>query len=369
MESISFFDTYIDKTAKEQVLSVISSTFLSEGKKVKEFEIALMSELNLNNLVTVNSGTSALHLALVLAGVKAGDEVILPAQTFIASGLAVLMQKAQPVFCDINYDDGNIDIDQIENHITVNTKAIMAVHWAGLPCDMDKLQLIAEKHNLIIVEDAAHALGAHYKETPIGSISDYTCFSFQAIKHLTTGDGGAISIKDISKYEEAKRRRWFGLDRENSLVSELGERDFNVKELGYKYHLNDFAASLGLANIKTLSERLIRRQEICNFYDEEFSGNTNIRLFCKNKYGNSSSNWLYGFHVERRDDFIRHLKANGIPTSVVHQGIDKNDIFGGKQETLFNQRKFDSSQIHIPIHNSLSDEQIDYIANTIKRGW
>jgi perosamine synthetase len=369
MKPINFFDTLIDKEAGSNVLSVLNTTFLSEGAVVKEFESSLEKNLNVENIVTVNSGTSALHLSLVLAGVGPGDEVILPPQTFIASGSTILMQQAKPIFCDINYDDGNINVEAIEDKITSKTKAIMVVHWAGLPCDMDKIKIIAERYNLAIIEDAAHAIGAEYKSSAIGSISDYTCFSFQAIKHLTTGDGGAIAIKNYNKYIEAKRKRWFGLDRENSQVSDLGERDCNVFELGYKYHLNDLVASLGLSNLKNLKQQLIKRREIAFLYDKNLKDVSSINLFKKDKYKNLNSNWLYGFHVEGRDNFIKYMKANNIPVSVVHQGIDKNNIFGGKDAALINQRRFDESQIHIPMHGSLSTEQTEFIIETIKKGW
>jgi perosamine synthetase len=172
---------------------------LSEGRLVKEFEEKLEKELGLKNPIAVNSGTSALHLAIVLAGIGPGDEVILPAQTFIATGLVIAQEKAVPVFADIQYKTGNIDPNKIEEKITKKTKAILVVHWGGTPCDMDEIHTIAKKHKLVVIEDAAHALGATYKKRPIGSISDFTCFSFQAIKHLTTGDGGAVCVKDPKK--------------------------------------------------------------------------------------------------------------------------------------------------------------------------
>lgn len=368
-QSINFFDTFVSPSAAGKVCEVLASTFLSEGSLVKEFELKLQSEFKVRNAAALNSGTSALHLALVLAGVGPGDEVILPAQTFIASGLVVLMQGASPVFCDINYEDGNISPEDIGRRITERTKAIMAVHWAGLPCDMDAIGKIAEKHNLVVIEDAAHALGATYKGAPIGSISDYTCFSFQAIKHLTTGDGGAICVADDGKYREAKRRRWFGLDRDGSKISVLGEREYNVTELGYKYHLNDFCAALGLANLEYYWERQKRRASVVDLYDSNLRSCSGVTLFGRQSYECESAHWLYGMHVERRDDFISHMKHHGIPVSVVHQGIDKNSVFGGLCEHLVNQRRFDQSQIHIPMHSSLSLDQVQYITETIKKGW
>ena len=163
MDKIDFFNTAVSKEAITKVGEVLSSTFLSEGKLVAEFETALFEKTGIVNAVALNSGTSALHLALVVAGIGKGDEVIIPSQTFIATGLAVMMTGATPVFADIEYETGNIDPLDIVKKITLNTKAIMPVHWGGYPCDMDEIKAIAINHNLLIIEDAAHPIGATYK--------------------------------------------------------------------------------------------------------------------------------------------------------------------------------------------------------------
>jgi perosamine synthetase len=366
--NIPIFNTSIDPAAFDRVKSVLDTTFLSEGKLVKEFEQKLSEVLGLANPVAVNSGTSALHLALALAGVKEGDEVILPAQTFVASGLAIMMQKATPIFADIRYEDGNIDPISIEEKITEKTKAIMPVHWAGYPCDMEEIQAIADKHNLKVIEDAAHALGATYKNKPVGSLSDFTCFSFQAIKHLTTGDGGAVCCKDNKDRDNGFIKRWFGIDRANSKPSILGEREYDISEIGYKYHLNDYSAALGLANLENFKNRLQKRREIAKKYNEAFKDISGITLF---DYQNDreSAYWLFGMHVENRENFINALKDKDITASVVHLGIDHNSIFGGKDQELTNQRNFDKTQINIPLHDGLTDENVDLIINTIKAGW
>lgn len=369
MDKIDFFNTAVSRDAFIKVAEVLSSSFLSEGKLVVDFENALFENAGVVNAVATNSGTAALHLALVVAGVGAGDEVIIPAQTFIATGLAVLMTGAIPVFADIQYDTGNIDPLDVEKKITHNTRVIMPVHWGGYPCDMDALRTIATAHNLLIIEDAAHAIGATYKENSIGAISDMTCFSFQAIKHLTTGDGGALACRHPAHYEKAMALRWFGIDRKNSPVGLLGEREYNLCLIGYKYHLNNYAAALGLANINELSANLKRRREIARFYNSELGNVAGINLF-NYKGDRESAYWLYGFHVENREAFILHLKQADIPSSVIHLGIQKNDIFTNtSKQTLPVQYAFDKSQIHIPVHNDLTDEQIQLIVKTIKAGW
>ncbi len=365
---ISLFTTFVHPSALKRVGAVLASTFLSEGKLVKEFENRLSNELGMVHPAALNSGTSALHLALEVAGVGRGDEVILAPQTFIASALTVVQVGAKPVFADIQYNTGNIDSTDIEHRITSRTKAIMVVHWGGYPCDMAEIQVIADKYNLVVIEDAAHSPGATYQNRAIGSISDYTCFSFQAIKHLTTGDGGALCARDPEKSREVFRRRWFGIDRANSPMSELGEREYDLTDIGHKYHLSDYAAALGLANLEEFAERMVQRRNLVQRYETGLQNVAGITHF-EHKDDRESAHWLYGFHVENRLQFIRALRANGIAASVVHDGIDNNTLFGGKRLDLTNQRRFDDTQIHIPLHDDLTTDQVDYIVDVIKQGW
>ncbi|WP_133273810.1 DegT/DnrJ/EryC1/StrS family aminotransferase [Hymenobacter radiodurans] len=368
MGNISMFNTFVHPSAQSRVSEVLSTTFLSEGKLVKEFEARLAAELGMVNPAALNSGTSALHLAMAVSGIGHGDEVIMAPQTFIASAISVVQEGATPVFSDIQYETGNIDPASIKDKITERTKAIMAVHWGGYPCDMDEIHALARQYNLIVIEDAAHAPGATYKSRAIGSISDFTCFSFQAIKHLTTGDGGALCCTGSENAREVFRRRWFGIDRAHSPVSEIGERIYDLTDVGYKYHLSDYAAALGLANLEGFEERMQYRRQLVRQYHDGLSQVSGVTLF-EHKTDRESAHWLFGFHVENRLEFIRTLKAKGIASSVVHDGIDKNTLFGGKKMDLINQRRFDETQIHIPLHDALLPEQIEYIINTIKQGW
>jgi perosamine synthetase len=363
---MNFFYSHISPKSIELVVQVLKSGFISEGKMVKTFEQELESVLGLTNPVALNSGTSALHLALVLAGVGPEDEVILPAQTFASTGTTILQQKARPVFADIQYNTGNITPDSIKEKITGKTKAIIPVHWAGYPCDLDEINILAKEHNCIVIEDAAHALGAFYKGRPVGAISRFTAFSFQAIKHLTTGDGGALCCLDDKDYLNARKLRWIGIDRDKSKPSILGEREYDIKQFGYKYHMNDLAAAVGLGNLEDLRDNLKRRREIAAFYRKELKDIPGLQLL---DYRNDrqSAYWLFTVLVENRLDFIKKLKEKGIPTSVVHLRIDKNSVF--TRQNLPNQEKFDKKQISIPIHPDLSDKDISLIVNTIKKGW
>jgi len=367
LQQLELFRTYVSPEAIERVNQVLRSGWLSEGRVVKEFEEALTKRLGFVNPVAVNSGTSALHLALVIAGVGPGDEVILPAQTFIATGLAVLMQQAKPVFVDINPTTGNLDPAAAARAITPRTKAIMAVHWAGYPCELQELNAIADRAGIPVIEDAAHALGATYQGQPIGSVSRFTAFSFQAIKHLTTGDGGALCCRNDADANTAMARRWFGVDRLNSRPSELGERIYDIRNVGYKYHMNDLAAAVGVGNLEGFDQRLARRQAIGAFYRQQLARVSGLELL-QLASNRTHAYWLLTILVERREEFIRKLAESGIPASVVHLRIDRNTVFGGLQD-LPGQQEFDARQVSLPVHDGLTDDDAARVVQAIRAGW
>ena len=363
-----FVDTYISEKAITLATEVLRSGYVSAGEYADKFEDELEGRLGLVNPVTVNSGTSALYLALAVAGVKPGDEVIIPAQTFIATGHSVLMHYATPVFADIQYKTGNIDPNSIREKITEKTKAIIPVHWAGYPCDLDEINEIAGEHGLAVIEDAAHALGASYKGKPIGAVSRFTAFSFQAIKHLTTVDGGALCCFDKDDVYQAKRRRWFDIDRENSKPSMLGERIYDAEKTGYKCHMNDLSAAIGLGNLEDFPVKLKRRIEIGGIYREGIKDVPGLQLL-DYKDDRESACWLFTMLVERRTDFIRKLKESDIPASVMHLRIDNNSVFGGIRPDLTVQAEFNENQVSVPVHSGLTDNDVELIVNTIKKGW
>jgi perosamine synthetase len=365
---MEFFTTSVTDQARDLAQEVLRTAWLSEGARVKAFEAALSERLGLVHPVAVNSGTSALHLALVLAGVGAGDEVILPPQTFVASGLTILMQNAVPVFADIDPGDGNISPASIRNKITDRTKAIMPVHWGGYPCDLHEINRIADEHGLAVIEDAAHALGARYRAAPIGAVSRFTCFSFQAIKHLTTGDGGALCCAQEDDYHAARARRWFGIDRDNSVPSLLGERDFDIKVLGYKYHMNDLAASLGLGNLEEFPKNLARREAIARRYRQQLAGVPGLQLLRLDD-DRTHANWLFTVLVERRDDFVTKLRDRGVPASVVHRRIDRYSVFGPAREELPGQAQFDQKQVALPLHSQLTSDEVEQVIGAVLSGW
>lgn len=365
---MDFFNTHVSAKSLELVRSVLESGWISEGKLVREFEAALTERLGLEHPAALNSGTSALHLALALAGVGPGDEVIIPAQTFVATGLVVLMQHATPVFADIDPLTGNLSAAALPRKITSRTRAIIPVHWGGYPCDLDEINAIAAPRGIAVVEDAAHALGARYKGRPIGTISRFTAFSFQAIKMLTTGDGGALCCTDAEDARQAFVRRWFGIDRANSQPSVLGERIYDIQAVGYKYHMNDFSAALGLGNLDDFPARLARRRAIADRYRQTLRGVAGVELL---QYADDREGayWLFTILVEKREDFIRKLAGWGIPASVVHLRIDHNSVFGGLRDDLPGQAEFNRRQVSIPVHEGLSDDDVAQVIAAIREGW
>lgn len=362
------FNTYISPNAKLYIDEILKSKQISEGLVTKLFEEELSKTFNLSNLFTVNSGTSALHLALVLSRIRLRQEVLLSAQTFISTALAIMYVGAKPVFVDID-DKGNINPQDIRNKITKRTKAIIAIDWGGMPCQLDIISNIAKENNLVIIEDACQALGAIYKGRYIGQWSDFTCFSFQATKHVTSLDGGAVVCKDPNKYELGKKLRWFGIDREKDKPDILGERVYNLDKVGYKYHLNNLASAIGYSNLETIKQRLRYRRFLAKIYDDELQDIENVELPHKKEEGIKSSYWIYPILLpnnKTRNRFIEQMNKNNLSCSVVHRGIDRNKIFGGIDNSLKNQREWDNRQIHLPIHEEIKPNDIIRISKIIR---
>ena len=363
---ISNFKVFIPESIKEPLLKTLFSGFIGQGQKVDEFEIEFSKKFDINNVVSLNSGTSALRLALALIGVGPGDEIITTPYTMVATNTVILEQYAKPVFADIKYETINIDSSDIEHRINNKTKAIICVHWGGYPCDMEEIHKIALDYDISVIEDAAHALGARYKKKTIGTISDYTAFSFQAIKHLTTGDGGMLSVKNNNKFNEAKRRRWFGIDRVNRKNTLKEDPIDDIKEVGYKYHMNDIAATIGLEQLKYFDMTFERRAEIANLYREELRDVVGITLL-ENKKDRVNANWMFAVHINNRNKFIKYMQSKRIGVTVHNWRNDRYSIFGGLRKDLPNLERVNESLINLPLHSGLSDDDISYIMSEIKK--
>jgi perosamine synthetase len=360
---MELFDTIITEQAKWNVQACLESGHLSEGKLVRQFEFALENSFGYKNCVAVNSGTAALHLVLHEIGVSDGDEVIIPAQTFIATGMAVLQCGGKVVFADIELETGNISVDDVREKITWRTKAVIAVSWGGNPCDLDALQALCQEKNIYLIQDNAQALGATYKGKPVTEWGDFSCFSFQATKHLTTGDGGLIVANSPTDQRILKNLRWFNIDRELDLPDETGERQYYTDEYGFKYHMNDYSAALGLGNLVGIHERIVKRKAISRHYRVHIDYGGHL------EYGDGSSCWIYDMLNLERNNFFHVMKERGIPVSVVHVGIDKHYNLFGDIPDLPNQRYWDEHHVCLPCHSSMDWEDVEKVVDAVNRGW
>lgn len=352
---MNFFSSYVSPYAYKYVRDVLSSGMLSEGQYVREFEISLEQRFKLpkNSVVCVNSGTSALHIALATLNIKHGDEVILPPLTFVSTALAVLYVGAIPVFCDIK-KDGTISPIWVAQNITSRTKAVIAVNWVGKNCDLEALQEICQIHGLKLIVDAAQSLGH-------GMGGDITCLSFQATKHLTTGDGGAVICFNQGDYERARKLSWFGISKEHNLPGELGERVYSLTEVGFKYHMNNIAAAIGLANLEMFGTQMFHRNKIADIYGE------NLKYVQPLHY--NSAFWAYPIWTNDVYEFTAFCKENNIPVSNIHRGIDCHPIFSMNNiYSLTNMRWWEEHVTHLPIHHEISENDAYEICDKINRG-
>lgn len=350
-------------TIMEPLREVLMSGYIGQGPKVDQFEKALAPWVGNQNALTVNSGTSALHLAMRLAGVGHGDSIITSPQTCTASNMPALERGADLIWADIDPRTGNIDPLDVERKITSKTKAILAIHWGGYPCEIDDLKRISAKYGIPLVEDAAHAFGAEYKGKKIGSNSDYVCFSFQAIKTLTTVDGGLLTCKSPDAYRRGKLLRWFGIDRETPRTDLRCEE--NILEHGLKWHMNDCTAVIGLEQLKYVEGLLSRARENAIYYTGHLSGMKGVRLL-QYQSDRRSSYWLFTIRVRDRDSFQNFMTQKGVMVSRVHVRNDIHTAYARFRRPLPGVDEFDREQVSIPVGWWVTDEDREYIVKSIQ---
>lgn len=351
---------------KEKLLpeleKVLYSGYVAQGEKVELFERAFEKYIGNGHSLSLNSGTAALHIALILAGVGEGSEVISTALTAEPTNVAIKMLGAKIRYADIDPHTGNILPDSIERNMNERTRAIMIVDYAGVPCNVPAIQTISKNHGIPVIHDASHALGAKFGSLKTGSHFPYTVFSFQAIKHLTTIDGGILQIQNEPEYEKAKLIRWFGIDKKKTRI------DNNIQLQGYKYHMNNVNATIGLVqleSIETIVDAHIRNGKA---FDQTLKDIPGIELL--NYYlGSEPSYWLYTLKVENREGFIRKLAENGIMASELHKRNDWHDFLNDFNSFLPNLDIFYEKMVHIPCGWWVGDEEREQIIKTIKSGW
>jgi len=363
-EAIPLFKVHLPESVLEPLSMTLMSGYVGQGPRVEEFEKALVPWFGNQNVLALNSGTSALQLALRLANVGFGDEVISTPMTCTASNVPIMAMGAKIVWADVDPTTGNIDPLDVERKITKRTKAIMAVHWGGYPCEIDVLDRIGKKYDVKIIEDAAHAFGATYKGLPVGSHSDFVCFSFQAIKHLTTIDGGALVCRDTDAFKRGKLLRWYGIDRESERRDFRCEED--VREWGYKFHMNDVTATIGLHQLEFIPDILKRHRENAGYYRMRFGDLDGLSLL---KYASDreGSYWLFTMRVPERQYFMGEMKKAGVVVSQVHARNDLHTMFSDFKCNLPGLDEFSSEHVSIPVGWWLTEEQRKYVADSVER--
>lgn len=365
-EGLVLFYPHVPKNAKAYVCDTLDSRWIGQGPKVDRFEQEFRTKFRQPGpCLTVGSGTDALHLAYLLAGISAGDEVLVPVFTCTATNIPLLYIGAKPVFVDVDPATLNISVEDLRRKITDRSKAIVVVHYGGLPCDMDEIHALANQYGIPVIEDAAHALGAEYGGKPIGALSAYTMYSFQAIKHLTTGDGGLLTYLDGEQDQLARRLRWFGIDRTNK---QLGIWENDIKEVGYKYQMTDIGAAMGLAALEEFDETLAFRRAIFERYASGLANVPGITVVNDNDARKKHAAWLFTVLAENRRGLQQKLRENRIESGQTHFRNDRYSIFGCK-DPFPNMDTIDDNYLILPLHTRMTLGDVDRVVEVIKAGW
>lgn len=361
----------IEQDDIQAVGDVLKSDFLTTGSKIAEFEQTVADYVGAKYAVAISNGTSALHAACFAAGIRPGDEVITTPLTFAASANCVLYCGGTPVFADVDPKTYNIDPEDIRRKITDRTKAIIAVHLAGQPCDMDAIHSIAREHGLIVIEDGAHALGSVYKGKKVGSLSDMTTFSFHPVKPITTGEGGMIATDNEDFYKKMVLFRSHGITRDDSIMTRNdGPWFYQQFDLGYNYRITDIQCALGCSQMKKLDRFLARRKEIVARYNEAFADCDNI--ITPYQLSDTESGWhLYIVQVKNCDrrKVFENMREKGIGVNVHYIPVYMHPYYqehGYENVHCANAEEIYSHIISLPLYPGLTSEQQDYVIDTLK---
>jgi len=373
---LSYGKQNIDEDDIQEVIKVLKSDYLTTGPYVKIFEENIANYVGASYAVAFSNGTAALHGACFAAGIEEGDEVIVSPMTFAASSNAILYCGGIPIFCDIDMNTGNIDVSKIEEKITSKTKAIIPVDFAGHSVDMDEIIKIANKYNLIVIEDGAHALGGEYKNKKIGNGAHMTEFSFHPVKPITTGEGGIITTNDKELYNKLIRFRSHGITRDKNFLVNKNEGPWYYEqlELGFNYRLTDIGAALGVSQLKKLDKFIERRREIANIYNEAFKDIEEIEIPIEYDYAKS------GYHIyviklkleklcKTRKEIFMELENNNIGVNVHYVPVYYHPYYkelGYDKGLCKVAEQFYERIITLPLHPSITNEEIKYIISKVK---
>lgn len=361
----------IDDDDVAAVVEVLKSDWLTTGPKVAEFEQAVARFTGAAEAVAVNSGTAALHCAMAALQIKPGDEVIVPALTFAATANCVVYCGGTPVFADVQSDTLLLDAAQAAEKVTSRTRAIIAVDYAGQPCDYAELRALALRRGLALVADACHALGATYQGKPAGSLADLSTFSFHPVKPVTTAEGGMITTDDPEQARHMRSFRNHGITTDHRQREAAGSWFYEMVELGFNYRLNDLQCALGLAQLRRLPRWVERRQEIARRYDRAFAGQSAVKPLARRP--DRTSGWhLYVARVpgDRKAVFTK-LRGDGIGVQVhyvpVHLHPYYRDRFGTRPGLCPNAEAAYEQILSLPIFPTMADADVDRVVETVLR--
>lgn len=367
---IPVFRPSVGEEELEAIREVLESGWLGLGPKTTLFEDRFKEYIGIEYAVGLNSCTAALHLALKVLEIGEGDEVLVPSLTFVSTIHAVLYNQAIPVFVDVEEDTLTMSMEDIERKITPKTRAILPVDYAGHPCDLDPILNIAQDKGIYVVEDAAHACGSEYKGRKIGAISDLTCFSFHAVKNLTTGEGGMITTSSEEIDKHLRKLRWVGINKDTWIRSLPSKKpsyawQYSVEELGFKYHMSDINAAIGLIQLKKLDLMNERRHKIYEIYNQNLDDLGEVITPVEKDYAKSAHH-IYALKAERRDELVSHLKENDIAPGVHYFPCHLHPFYKNfKAEVPVTERAWESL-ISLPMYPDLSEDEIERVVQGVR---
>ncbi|MBU7045684.1 MAG: UDP-4-amino-4,6-dideoxy-N-acetyl-beta-L-altrosamine transaminase [Theionarchaea archaeon] len=371
MKFIPYGRQSIDDEDIEEVVKILKSDWITTGPTVAKFEEAVCKMIGCPYAVAVNSGTSALDIAVQSLGIPTGSEIITTPFTFAATSNSILYNGLKPVFADIYKDTRNINPDEIRKKVTEKTKAISYVDYAGHPAAIDEICEIAQEYDLFLIEDASHAMGAEYKGKKIGNIADVTIFSFHPVKHITTGEGGMVTTPHEPLYQKLKMLRNHGIDKE------AGERygkdalyAYDIKYLGRNYRITDFQCALGISQLKKLNKFIEKRQHLAQVYDDILEDVDSVELPSTKEYVTHVWHIYTVLLNKERDAFFKYMRHNNIGVNVHYIPVYRHSYYSTNfridpEEFPVTEEVF-KRIITLPLHPQMDEEDVEYITDLIK---